>query len=60
MLPVLCDTFESIDVILFHAVQEAVKILHLKIGDNIVLTGGQSGGQSGNTNMIKVETVKRV
>ena len=60
VLPVLCDTFESIDVILFHAVQEAVKILHLKIGDNIVLTGGQSGGQSGNTNMIKVETVKRV
>lgn len=54
--PVLCEEFESIDVLFYHAVQECVRILGLKDGDNIVLTGGKMGSK-GSTNMIKVETV---
>ena len=46
--------------LLFHAIQRAVKILNLKIGDTVVLTGGQVGVNSGHTNMIKVETVRKV
>ena len=58
--PVLCDEYESLDVIFFHAVQEAVRILQLQVGDNIVLTGGKIGSRAGSTNTIKVETVKKV
>ena len=36
----------------------AVKAFSLKKGDNLVLTGGQINGEPGNTNTIKVETVK--
>ena len=34
------------------------KTFNLKAGDNVVLTGGQINGAPGNTNTIKVETVK--
>ena len=58
VLPMLSDTYESIDVIFFHAMQEAVHVLGLEKGDNVVLTGGQLGARAGGTNIIKVETVK--
>ena len=43
--------------------REQVKMLDkltkkLKKGDNVVLTGGLINGNPGNTNMIKLETVK--
>jgi pyruvate kinase len=41
----------------YHAVNRAKEILHLEKGDNIVVTGGQINGNSGNTNTIKVETI---
>ena len=37
----------------------ALEILELSKGDNVVLTGGQPNGQSGNTNLIKVERIAR-
>ena len=37
---------------------EAKRVKKLKSGDNVVLTGGLINGQPGNTNMIKLETVK--
>lgn len=40
-----------------NAVNEAKKVLKLKKGDNVVLTGGQVNGQTGNTNLIKVEMI---
>ncbi len=60
VIPILCEEYDSLEVLFFYAIQRAVKILSLKVGDNVVLTGGQIGAKSGNTNMIKVETVRRI
>lgn len=55
--PVLCEEFTSTDVLFYHASQETKRILNLQKGDSIVLNGGRTNGKSGNTNMIKVETL---
>ncbi len=55
--PVLSEEFNSLDVLFYHAVRKAKEVLHLKKGDNVVLTGGCINGKSGNTNTIKVEKV---
>ncbi len=55
--PVLSDAYDSIDVLFYSAKQLAGKTLDLAPGDRIVLTGGQPNGRSGNTNIIKVETI---
>lgn len=60
VLPLLCEEYESLDVLLFHAIQRAVKLLNLKIGDTVVLTGGQVGTKGSHTNTIKVETVRKI
>ena len=57
--PMLCEQYDSLDVMLYHAVSVATEYLGLKEGDRIVLTGGQIGGGAGSTNMIKVEKVHR-
>ncbi len=57
VLPVQSEQFDSTDVLFYHALQSAKKALQLKKGDNVVLTGGQINGRSGNTNLIKIETV---
>jgi pyruvate kinase len=56
--PVLCEEFSSMEVLFYHAVNEAKHILNLKKDDVVVLTGGLMNGKVGNTNVIKVETVK--
>lgn len=60
VIPVLCEEFDSLDVLMFHAVQKAAQVLKLQVNDTVVLTGGQTGGKTGNTNTIKVETVKKI
>ena len=56
--PVLSEYFDSTDVLFYHARKVAQEALHLQHGDNIVLTGGTTmNGRSGNTNLIKVETI---
>ena len=55
--PALCETFDSTDVLFYHAKLKAKEILDLKEGDAILLTGGKTDGRSGNTNMIKVENI---
>lgn len=57
--PLLCEEFESLDVLLYHATQQAASLLDLSDGDTVVLTGGPVGGAHGGTNMIKLETVRR-
>ena len=43
----------------YHAMQKRAKeVLSLQTGDAVVLTGGLINGKVGNTNVIKVETVK--
>lgn len=56
--PVLCEHFESTDVLFYHARKSAKQALHLQPGDNIVLTGGTVNGTSGNTNLIRVDTIQ--
>ena len=56
--PILCEeTFTSTDVLFYNALHTAKKAMHLHKGDNIVMTAGNTNGASGNTNLIKVETI---
>jgi pyruvate kinase len=56
--PVLTENYSSMDVMFWQDLKLAQQILGLVKGDNVVLTGGQMNGEPGNTNTIKVETVK--
>lgn len=55
--PVLSEEYNSVDVMFYHAMNYAKKIFELKEGDNVVLTGGQTSGISGNTNTIRLERI---
>ncbi len=55
--PVLCEKFDSTDVLFYYAQKTAVDIMNLKEGDNVVITGGMINGTSGNTNLIKIATI---
>lgn len=55
--PVLSQRFDSTDVLFYHACKQAQEVFGLKKGDSIVMTGGRTDGNSGNTNIIKIETI---
>ncbi len=55
--PALAEEFNSTEVVYYHAMVQAKKMLKLTKGDTVVLTGGQINGKPGNTNTIKVELV---
>lgn len=55
--PVLCEEFNSMEVMFYNAMKEAKGIFKLQKDDTVVLTGGLINGQIGNTNVIKVERV---
>lgn len=55
--PVICEKYDSTDVLFFTAKNLAKSTFHLEKGDNIVITGGVTNGISGNTNLIKIETL---
>ncbi len=56
--PVLTENYSSMDVMFWQDLKLAQQLFGLQKGDNVVLTGGQMNGEPGNTNTIKVETVK--
>ena len=56
--PVISEEYNSLDVVFYQAQNLAKATFSLKKGDNIVMTGGQIGIGGGNTNIIKVETIK--
>jgi len=56
VLPVLGQAYDSTDVLFFTATNLAKEHFDLKKDDRIVLTGGLSG-KTGNTNLIKIETI---
>ena len=56
--PILSEEFSSVEVLFYSELCEAKRVKGLRRGDNVVLTGGQINGRPGNTNMIKLETVK--
>lgn len=55
--PVLCEKYETMDEMFTNGLKQARAKFHLNEGDNVVLTGGRLDGNSGNTNMIKVERI---
>ena len=57
VIPVLCENFNSTDVLFYTAAKLTKETLNLSNGDKIVMTGGVTNGKSGNTNLIKVETI---
>lgn len=57
VLPVMCDRFDSTDVLFFNAKNLAREHFHLPKGTRIVITGGLTNGTSGNTNMIKADLI---
>ena len=57
VLPVMSDRFDSTDVIFYNAKRLARELFHLPEGARIVITGGQTNGVSGTTNMIKADVI---
>ncbi len=57
VIPALCEKFNSTDVLFYTAKNIAKKILSLDDGDRIVITGGNTTGKSGNTNLLKIEEI---
>ena len=57
VIPALCKEFKSIEVLFYTATEVAESTLNLKKGDKIIITGGDTSGRSGNTNLIKIETI---
>ena len=57
VIPAMCEMFSSTDVLFYTAKKIAEQTLPLAKGDHIVITGGITTGESGNTSLIKVETV---
>lgn len=55
--PAMCEKFTSTDVLFYTAKKIAEKEFSLKKGDKIVITGGDTNGESGNTNLIKIESI---
>ena len=55
--PVMCEKFSSTEVLFYTAKQLTKKTFDLKLGDKMVITGGMTNGQSGNTNLIKVDEI---
>ena len=57
VLPLMCESYNSTDVLFYNASRLAKDALSLEKGDKIVLTGGVTNGQTGNTNLIKVDVI---
>ncbi len=55
--PVMSEKFKSLDVLFYTATKLAKSTFALTSGDRMVITGGVTDGTTGNTNLIKVETI---
>ena len=56
--PILGENVPTTDVLFYSAYKTAKNTFKLQKGDQIVITGGQINGQSGNTNLLKVDVIK--
>ena len=57
VIPAMCEKFTSTDVLFYTAKKIASKELGLSKKDRIVITGGDTTGHSGNTNLIKIDEI---
>ncbi|MBQ2933351.1 MAG: pyruvate kinase [Clostridia bacterium] len=57
VIPMRAEFFKSTDVLFYSAVNAAKKQLNLQPGDKVLITGGNTSGVSGTTDMIKIEIV---
>ena len=57
VIPAMCETFTSTDVLFYTAKKIASRELDLSKKDRIVITGGDTTGHSGNTNLIKIDEI---
>ena len=57
VIPKMCEVYPTTDVLFYGAKKIATQTLGLTAGDKIIITGGITNGQSGNTNLIKIEEV---
>lgn len=55
--PMMCEEFNSTEVLFYTAKKLTQQTFDLKKEDLVVITGGITNGISGNTNLIKVETI---
>ena len=58
VLPLLTEQFPSMEVLNYYALRAAKDVLSLQPGDTVVMTGGNTSGESGNTNVIRIENVR--
>ena len=56
--PAICEQFPSTEVLFYSAKKIAVSTFGLTKGDRLVITGGNTTGHSGNTNLIKIDEIK--
>ena len=56
VIPAMCEKFTSTDVLFYTAKKIAEQCLPLNKGEHIVITGGVTG-ESGNTSLIKIESI---
>lgn len=55
--PVMSEQYNSLDIVFYQAMNHVKRLFSMQKGDNVVLTGGMINAGSGNTNIIKVESV---
>ena len=55
--PRMCEIVPSTEVLFYMAKKAAIDAMDLKEGNKIVITGAGTTGISGNTNLIKIETI---
>ena len=58
VLPVLTEEFPSIEVLNYYALRATKQALGLKTGDTVVMTLGDTSGESGSTNVVRIDAVK--
>ena len=57
VIPAMCEKFTSTDVLFYAAKKIAASTLDLNRGERIVITGSDTTGSTGNTNLIKIEEI---
>ncbi len=55
--PLMTEQFPNMEVLYYFALQAARDTLALQKGDMVVMTGGKTSGEPGNTNAIRIEAV---